>query len=91
MDTLLLIALLLRVVGAMLPWILALFLTSFIMDLAEIKSQVWLVFLFGFVFVGLFLRDEILPTLFKDKGRGEYQNETPGVSRVHRKARVRKE
>lgn len=61
------LALLLRALRVLLPWAMAFLLTALFMDLAHINAFILPVFLFGFFFIGLFLRDNVFPLIFKDK------------------------
>ena len=68
MDFLLLLALALRLLGLLLPWVMAIFLTMLFMDLAGIQGAYSVpTFLFGFFFIGLFLRDEVFRFIFRGK------------------------
>ena len=59
------LAIVLKVLRVLLPWVLAFFITEWLMDTAGVKGTG--VFLFGFFLVGFFLREEVLPFIFKDK------------------------
>lgn len=64
----LILAVILKILRVLLPWAVGFFLTKLFMGLAGIKGGYVLpVFLFGFVLLGLFLRDEVFPVFFKDK------------------------
>ncbi|NIO03988.1 MAG: hypothetical protein GTN74_05055 [Proteobacteria bacterium] len=69
MDWLLLIVFLVfKVFRVFLPWVTALLITPLLLNLAGIRGAgVLPAFLFGFIFVALFLREEVFPLLFKDK------------------------
>ena len=69
MDWLLLIVFLaFKAFRALLPWGTALLITPLLLKLAGIRGAGLLpAFLFGFILVALFLREEVFPLLFKDK------------------------